>query len=61
MSRYALALAVALVAVSAQPKTQTPTAVAFTNVTVIPMDRLLRYGIVERRGTEGGGGCHAGM
>ena len=39
MSRYALALAVALVAVAAQPATQTPSAIAFTNVTVIPMDR----------------------
>ena len=39
MSRYALALALALVAVTAQPATQTPPAIAFTNVTVIPMDR----------------------
>ena len=39
MSRYALALTVAVVAVTAQPTTQTPAAVAFTNVTVIPMDR----------------------
>ncbi len=39
MSRYALALAVALVALAARPATQTPSAIAFTNVTVIPMDR----------------------
>jgi hypothetical protein len=39
MSRSALALAITVVAVTAQPATQTPPAVAFTNVTVIPMDR----------------------
>ena len=38
MSRLAL-LFVAIVALTAQPATQTPPAIAFTNVTVIPMDR----------------------
>ncbi len=39
MSRFALVLFVAIVALTAQPATQTPPAIAFTNVTVIPMDR----------------------
>ncbi len=39
MSRVALVLFVAIVALTAQPATQTPPAIAFTNVTVIPMDR----------------------
>lgn len=38
MSRFALVFFVAIVALTAQPATQTPPAIAFTNVTVIPMD-----------------------